>query len=72
MNRIRYFRLQKNWSQSKLARESGLSQAHIHDIETGNKSPTIRSLKKIAKALNVHVSELLDDNEQGEDMTNEC
>ena len=67
MNRIKYFRLQKSWSQSKLAREAGLSQAHIHDLEVGNKSPTTRTLKKIAKALDVSVKDLLDDN-QGDDV----
>lgn len=48
-------------SQKRLANMSGVSQAHISDIETGNKNPTIGILERIARALGVSVSVLIDE-----------
>lgn len=63
MSVIRKFRLEKGWSQKKLAEEAGLSQSFIHSVETGEKSPTIRSIRKIAKALGVPVEEIIHEGE---------
>jgi len=60
---IRKFRLEKGWSQKKLAEEAGLSQSFIHSVEAGEKSPTIRSIRKIAKALGVPVEEIIHEGE---------
>lgn len=58
--RIKELRETKGWSQTKLAKESGLSQSFIHAIEAGKKSPTMRSLWKLSKALGVPISEIIE------------
>lgn len=57
---IKRLRLERNWSQAKLAREAGLSQSFIHDLERGAKTPTVRTLEKLSKALQVPIAELLE------------
>jgi len=51
-------RTAKGMSASELSRLSGVSLAHIHYIERGEKMPSIKVICKIAKALEVHPSEL--------------
>lgn len=50
---IQRIRKAKGISQAGLARASGLAQSFISSVEKGRKSPTIRSLMKLAIALNV-------------------
>ncbi|AMA74328.1 hypothetical protein ACH33_16935 [Aneurinibacillus sp. XH2] len=64
VNRIKKLRLEKEWSQLELFKRSGVSQSHIHYLESGNKQPTITILRKLADALGVTVAELLDEEEQ--------
>lgn len=45
-------------SQDKLALEVDLSENQIRRIEKGQTNPTIRTLLKIAKALNVDIKDL--------------
>lgn len=56
---IKKLRKIKSLSQVALAQKAGLSQSFLSDIESGQKSPTIRSLKKIAEALDVLPDQLL-------------
>jgi len=58
-NVIRKLRLARKMSQSELANRSCLSQSFIHYIEEGKKSPTVRTLEKLATGLGVHPSILL-------------
>ena len=58
-NRIRSLRTSKNWSQYDLAETSDLERSQIARIELGKLNPKICSLKSIAEALDVSVSELL-------------
>lgn len=58
-SRIRYFRNLKELSQEKLALEAGLNPAFLGHIERGLKCPTIDTLSKIAIALNISLSELV-------------
>ena len=60
---IRNKRLERSWSQMKLAEESSLSTGMIGDIETGKKTPSLESLDKIAAAFNIPVHYLLRDPE---------
>lgn len=57
--RIRYLRNMKELSQEKLALEAGLNPAFLGHIERGLKCPTIDTLSKIASALNISLSELV-------------
>lgn len=61
MKKLKYYREKKNWSQTKLAEASGVSQTYISELEAGKKQPTIPIVKKLAVALGVTKSELLDD-----------
>ncbi len=64
MNKIKKLRLEKEWSQLELSKRSGVSQSHIHYLESGNKQPTITTLRKLADALGVSVADLLDEEQQ--------
>lgn len=52
-------RQKMGWTQEKLAFESEISKAGLCDIESGKKSPTIKTLEKIASALNVPLAKLV-------------
>ena len=52
-DRIRNLRLSSGMNQEELAFKSGISAAHLGQIERGLQSPTISTIQKIAKALNV-------------------
>lgn len=57
--RIKIERIKKEVSQEKLAELSGLHRTTLGTIENGKTSPTLDSIAKIAKALNVSLSDLL-------------
>lgn len=52
---------EKGWTKYRLAKESGLAQATVHDILSGKKvNPNANTLAKIADALGVSVNEFFD------------
>lgn len=56
---LRKLREDKELSQEKLARLSDVANNTIVKIEAGkNQNPTLDTLKKIAKALNISIDEL--------------
>ena len=55
-----YYRLLKGWSQKQLADKVGTSQPYIARLETGGVDPQVGTLRRIAEALEVSVSALLD------------
>lgn len=55
---IEKIRLEKELSLSELARRSGVSKAHLSYLESGERTPTLQTLCKIAKALGVPAAEL--------------
>lgn len=57
---IKRIRTEKGLSQEKFAFEADLHRTYISDIERGNRNPTVTVLEKIAKALEVKPSELLE------------
>jgi transcriptional regulator with XRE-family HTH domain len=57
--RIRKLRRAKNWRQIDLAEQSGVHEVHISDLERGAREPGLRTLSKIASALEITLSELL-------------
>lgn len=61
MKKLKEFREKLGLSQSELAIRAGISQPSIGAIEAGKKSPTIRTLEKLAFALGISITELLDD-----------
>ncbi len=55
---LREVRQKKNWSLYKLSEKSGISTTHINDIENNIKSPGLIVMIRLAKALDVEITEL--------------
>lgn len=55
---IKDLRKNKNLTQKQLAQKAGLSQSTISDLEDGTKSPRLKTLDKIATALEIPTHEL--------------
>lgn len=53
-------RLQHGWSQAELARKVGTSQSYIGRLETGSIDPQLSTVRKIAMALGVPASALVE------------
>ena len=56
---MRRLRLDQGWSQDVLADKSGLHRAHIGEIERGETNVTLVTLKTLADALHVRITDLL-------------
>ena len=59
--RIRKIRQEKGFSQESLALASGLDRSYIGGVERGERNIAILNLKKIATALGVSTSKLLEE-----------
>ncbi len=57
--RIRKYRLAKGLSQEELAFEADLHRAYIGQIERGEKNIGVQNLQKIAAALKIRISKLI-------------
>jgi transcriptional regulator with XRE-family HTH domain len=60
---LRHIREQAGLSQPELSEISGVAQGTISDIELGKRKPRGRTLRKLAQALGVQVTDLLGENE---------
>jgi len=58
--KIRKLREKKGWSQEQLAFETGCHRAYIGQIERGEKNIGLKNLEKIAKALKISITRLVD------------
>lgn len=58
---VKKLRLEKGLSQEKLAYEADLDRTYIPSIEKGERNVSIVVIEKIAKALNVKISVLFDE-----------
>ncbi len=58
--KIKFERMKKNFSQEDLAHRAGVNKNTIWKIETGKVSPSVETLVKIAKALEIDFSSLTD------------
>lgn len=58
--RIRNYRIAKGLKQEKLAELAECHRTYIGQIERGEKNATIESIEKIAKALNISLSQLFE------------
>jgi transcriptional regulator with XRE-family HTH domain len=59
-DRIKEFRRKKDISQETLAEKVGVDRSYVGFLERGEKNPTLNTLIKIAKALNVNLSALFE------------
>lgn len=57
--RIKYFRHIRAYSQEELALKANLNPAYYGQVERGLKCPTVDTLYKIAKALDIEPAEFL-------------
>lgn len=56
--RIAFLRKQRGYTQLTLSIDSGLAMSFISDLERGKRNPSIETLWKIAKTLDVTLEEL--------------
>ena len=58
--RIRNYRIQKGFSQEKLAELSGCHPTYIGQLERGEKNATLESIERITSALQISLSTLFE------------
>lgn len=58
--KVREERLKQNLSQEELAAKAGVHRTYIGMIERAEKNITLGNMEKIAKALNIKLSELIE------------
>lgn len=56
---IRRYRKEKNMTQKDLGDYIGISNTYLSDLEVGRTNPSIKTLKKIAAALEISYIDLL-------------
>lgn len=59
-NRVREERLKRNLSQEELAAKANVHRTYVGMIERAEKNITLRNIAKIAKALEIPISELVE------------
>lgn len=59
--KVKVLRIEKGWSQEKLALSAELDRTYIPSIEKGERNVSIIVIEKIAKAFKISVSELFKD-----------
>jgi transcriptional regulator with XRE-family HTH domain len=57
--KVKLLRIEKGWSQEKLALTADLDRTYIPSIEKGERNVSITVIEKIANALDVEIIELL-------------
>lgn len=55
---IKFYRLQKGWSQEKLAEKTNYSRNNISDIENARYPATLYKVEDISKALSIDIYKL--------------
>ena len=58
-NRVKDLRVAQGFSQEELASESKLHRTYISDIERGERNVSIENIERVAQALGIDASELL-------------
>ena len=57
---LRRLREAKGLSQEQFADEAGIHRTYVSDLERGSRNPTIRVVDRVAKALGVTASDILE------------
>ena len=58
--KIKTLRIEKGWSQEKLALTADLDRTYVPGIEAGKRNVSIVVIEKLAKALEVNIPFLMD------------
>lgn len=56
---VRDARTKRAWSQEELSERAGLDRTYVSGLERGVRSPNLRTLERVAEALDVRLSALL-------------
>lgn len=56
---IRAYLHEEDWTQARLAQESGIPASNLSEIMTGKRKPTLRQLERVAAALGTSVSTII-------------
>lgn len=59
---VRKHRRLRGLSQEQLALEADMKRSYVSDLERGTRNPTVRAVERLAAALGVNASELLNEN----------
>ena len=59
--RVKALRIEKGWSQEKLALNADLDRTYIPSIEKGERNVSITVIEKIAKAFKINIKHLFDE-----------
>lgn len=62
--RLKKLRAERGVTQAVLAKRAGVTLSYVGRLEIGRHDPQLSSLYKLAKALNVSVGQLVDENEK--------
>ena len=57
---VRSLRVERDWSQERLADNSGLHWTYVGGIERGERNPSWENVVRLARGLGVSVAELAD------------
>jgi transcriptional regulator with XRE-family HTH domain len=60
-DKVKSLRLEKGWSQEDLGNRAGLHRTYIGSIERYERNVSLLNVERIAKALGVHIKDLLRD-----------
>jgi transcriptional regulator with XRE-family HTH domain len=60
MKKLKRLREAKGLSQAALAARAGITREYVNKLEAGRYDPTVGTLRRLAKALGVPVTELLE------------
>lgn len=63
IKKLKFFREERNLSQFELSLQSGVSQNMITYIETGKRSPTLKTVIKLCKALEISPAKLFEESD---------
>jgi len=67
-DRIRELRKIQGLTQGQLAAKAGLKQSYLFEVEAGKTNPTLRTLDRIARALEVSARDLLPSSQDAGDL----
>lgn len=66
---IRGYRLQKGMSQGDIEKKTGLLRCYLSRVENGHTVPSLETLQKIAKSLDLQLSEFFAEESVGREMS---
>ncbi|MGN7359987.1 helix-turn-helix domain-containing protein [Paenibacillus sp. SAF-054] len=64
---IKAWRKHRKITQYQLAEKTNLSRSYVADVERGRYNPSLETLEAIAKALDVKISDLMEENKKDPD-----